>query len=471
MSQIVDIRPRSGASVADRAEAGRAARERVPLEAHGDWKPAPGRRSPVDVLETQAAARLPDLVPVRYGRMLLSPLSFYRGAALVMANDLAPSPSSGFTVQACGDAHLSNFGIFGTPERDLAFDVNDFDETLPGPWEWDVKRLAASLAIAGRYDGFDRATRRAIVTACARSYRTAMERFASMKFMDVWYTRVDSAVMQQWSSQVTKKQRKKVQKTAAKALAKDSTRALSKLTTSEGGELRFVSQPPLLVPMSELMTGGERTEAVEWLRGLLDQYATSLRPELRHLLANYRMVDMARKVVGVGSVGTRAFVIAMQGRDQADALVLQAKEATASVLEEFVGASAFAHHGQRVVVGQRSMQAASDILLGWVRSPGVDGIERDFYVRQLWDWKGSMDVEGALPSGLGVYGELCAWTLARAHARTGDAVAISAYLGEGDRFDRAISRFAEVYADQNEADHQALAQAVQDGRVQALTGL
>ncbi len=471
MSQIIDIRAGSGTSVEERAEAGRSARERVPLEAHGDWRPAPARPSPVELLETQAATRLPELVPVRYGRMLLSPLSFYRGAALVMANDLAASPTSGFTVQACGDAHLSNFGIFGTPERGLAFDVNDFDETLPGPWEWDVKRLAASLAIAGRSDGFDRATRRAIVTACGRSYRTAIRQFAAMKFMDVWYTRLDSAEMQRWSSQVTKKQRKKAQKTVAKARARDSTRALSKLTTSENGELRFISQPPLLVPMSELMTSGERADAVAWLRGLLDEYAASLRPEMRHLLANYRMVDMARKVVGVGSVGTRAFVIAMQGHDEADALVLQAKEATASVLEEFVGASAFAHHGQRVVVGQRSMQAASDILLGWVRSPGVDGIERDFYVRQLWDWKGSMDVEGALPSGMGVYGELCAWTLARAHARTGDAVAISAYLGESDEFDRAISRFSEVYADQNDADHRALDQAVRDGRVEALSGL
>ena len=472
MTKLVDDRPGwpmfGGEAGAD---AGRAARNRVPRETHGDWRPKKGRRDPVDLLESQAALRLPDLLPIRYGRMLSSPLAFYRGAALVMANDLAGSPATGLTVQACGDAHLSNFGLFGTPERAIVFDINDFDETLPGPWEWDLKRLTASFAIAGRYVGFDVKQRNEIVTACARSYRLAMRQFAAMKAIDVWYARLDSTVMQQWRSQVTNSQVKKVQRIVAKARSRDSTRALSKLATSEGGNHRFLSQPPLLVPLSELFGADDRSRVLAWSEELFGEYAESLRPEMRHLLGNYRVVDMARKVVGVGSVGTRGFIYLLQGRDAADTLILQAKEATASVLEEFAGASRFPRHGERVVVGQRSMQAASDMLLGWIRTTGLDGVERDFYLRQLWDWKGSADVEGALPSGMQVYGEMCGWTLARAHARTGDAVAISAYLGSGDVFDRAMSRFAESYADQNEMDHQSLAEAVREGRIEARTGL
>lgn len=474
MVRVIDDRDRARGAPGVEAsiDAGRAARERAPLEEHGYWRPREGRRDPVELLESQAVTRLPDLGPVRYGRMLSSPLAFYRGAAAVMAADLDGSPASGFTVQACGDAHLANFGIFGTPERALVFDVNDFDETLPGPWEWDVKRLAASLAIASRHDGFDIGQREEIVQACGRSYRMALQQFAAMKTMDVWYARLDAEVMQRWRSSATKKQMKKAQKIAVKARGKDSTRALSKLTTTtDGGELRFLSQPPLLVPLSELFSSHDRDQVIEWHEGLLVEYAASLRPEVRHLLSRYRIADLARKVVGVGSVGTRAFVYLLQGRHPADALVLQAKEATASVLEEFVGPSEFHTHGERVVVGQRSMQATSDILLGWIRARGLDGVERDYYLRQLWDWKGSVEVEGALPSGIKMYGEICGWTLARAHARTGDPVAISSYLGSQDLFDRALSRFAESYADQNQADYQRLAEAADDGRLEAVTGI
>jgi uncharacterized protein (DUF2252 family) len=403
--------------------------------------------------------------------MLSSAFAFYRGAALVMANDLAGSPVSGLVVQACGDAHASNFGIFGTPEREMLFDVNDFDETVPGPWEWDVKRLAASLSIAGRYRQFEQRDREQIVTACARSYRTAMGEFAGMGNLDVWYARADSTVIERWRSQVRKSQVKTAEKVAKKAQAKDSTRALAKLTTDEGGELRFLSQPPLLVPLAELLAPDKREQLAEVLEGLLDQYAHSLRPELRSFLSGYRIVDMAHKVVGVGSVGTRAWIILLMGRDRSDPLVLQAKEATASVLEEFVGSSEFGNHGERVVVGQRRMQAASDIFLGWVRAKGVDDVERDFYLRQLWDWKGSAELDSAAPQGLRVYGELCGWTLARAHARSGDAIAIAAYLGSQDVFDRAIAQFAETYADQNEKDHQALSAAVEQGRIKALSGV
>ncbi len=455
----------------DRAEAGRAARARVPREAHGEWSPPAGRADPVELLQTQAVSRVPELVPIRYGRMLASPFAFYRGAALVMANDLAETPMSGFTAQACGDAHASNFGVFGTPERDLLFDVNDFDETLPGPWEWDVKRLAASLAIAGREVDFDRQAREAIVAACVRSYRGAMKGFAAMHNLDVWYARLDTTVIQQWRSQAGKKQVKKAEKVAAKARAKDSSRGLSKLTTEEDGELRFLSQPPLLVPLVDLLPTRQRSEVTSFIQMLIEQYAQTLRPELRDLLAGYRVVDTARKVVGVGSVGTRAWVILLLGRDGHDPLILQAKEAQASVLEAFVGASRFDNHGERVVVGQRRMQAASDIFLGWVRATGVDGLERDFYIRQLWDWKGSVELDSGVPSGLSVYGQLCGWTLARAHARSGDPIAISAYLGSADVFDRAVTRFAETYADLNESDYRRLAAAVQSGNVAAEAGV
>ncbi len=450
-----------------RAAIGRTARSTSPRAAHGDWSPASDRPDPISLLEAQDVNRVQELVPIRYGRMLASPFAFYRGTAAVMASDLARSPTSGLIVQACGDAHALNFGIFATPEREMIFDVNDFDETLPGPWEWDLKRLAASLAIAAHHRAFSDTERRDTVSAAVRSYRTAMRSFADMGHLAVWYSRLDASVVQQWQSQLKKRQITKAQGDVAKARVKDSLKALTKLTVERDGQLHFLSQPPLLVPLSELEgsgAGGDHTTVGE----LLHTYAESLRPELRHLLATYRVVDMARKVVGVGSVGQRAWIILLEGRDSQDPLILQAKEAQSSVLERYVGESEFDNHGQRVVVGQRLMQSDSDILLGWLHiTGGIDEADGDFYIRQLWDGKGSADLETIPPNALQVYGELCGWTLARAHASTGDPIAIAAYLGASDTFDRAIVRFSEAYADQNEKDYAALAAAVKEGRISA----
>jgi uncharacterized protein (DUF2252 family) len=447
-----------------RAEAGRSARIFTPRTLHGEWTPAPDRGDPIAILEAQGVTRVQELLPVRYGRMLASPFAFYRGAAAVMAADLAPTPTTGLVVQACGDAHLANFGIFASPEREMVFDVNDFDETLPGPWEWDVKRLAASLAIASRYRRLSDLQRHELVAGAVRSYRMTIRGFADMGHLAVWYSRLDVSALDQWLVRLKKKQITRTQAATAKARAKNSLSALSKLTAERDGRLRFLSMPPLLVPLSEL-TGGD--DMIEQLTEMLALYAESLRPELRHLLNRYRLVDMARKVVGVGSVGTRAWVALLAGRNGEDPLILQAKEAEASVLERYVGESEFGNHGQRVVVGQRITQSASDIFLGWVHVTGLDGVERDFYLRQLWDGKGSADLDTILPSGLQVYAELCGWTLARAHARSGDAIAIGSYLGSGPTFDRALVRFADAYADQNEKDHAALAAAVAEGRLTA----
>jgi uncharacterized protein (DUF2252 family) len=456
-------------SPSTRAELGRAARSAVPRGVHGDWIGPSERADPIAILEAQARNRVQELVPIRYGRMLSSPFAFYRGAAAVMAADLAGSPTSGLMVQACGDAHASNFGIFATPERGMVFDVNDFDETLPGPWEWDVKRLAASLGIAARHRGLDRQRCAGIVSGAVCSYRTAMREFAGMAHLSVWYSRMDAETVQRWRSEASRKQITRTQAIAAKARSKDHLRAVAKLTERRDGRLRFVSAPPLLVPVAELVEGADAMMSA--LDEVLGRYSESLRPELRSLLNSYHVVDMARKVVGVGSVGTRAWIVLLEGRDGGDALILQAKEAQVSVLETHLGASEFPHHGERVVVGQRLMQSASDIFLGWVTATGIDGQERHFYVRQLWDWKGSVDLDVILPDSLRVYGELCGWTLARAHARSGDAIAIASYLGSSDQFDRGLVRFAEGYADQNEWDHAALARVVREGRVTAEVGV
>jgi uncharacterized protein (DUF2252 family) len=406
--------------------------------------------------------------------MLVSPFTFYRGAALIMAADLASTPTSGLHVQLCGDAHLSNFGVFGSPERRLLFDVNDFDETLPGPWEWDVKRLTASLAIAGRNNGYTGAQRRDIVLAGAREYRTAMAQFASMPNLEVWYAHLEmETLLQQLQSQFDPKRVKAVQKNVAKARTKDSVQAFTKLTSETNGEPRIVSDPPLIVPMEELLPEGiELSKTTDLLVRLLRTYRRTLETDRRHLLEQFRFAHIARKVVGVGSVGTRAWVILLLGRDSGDPLLLQAKEAQESVLERFVGKSAYTNHGQRVVAGQRLMQATSDIFLGWerVESP-LDGTTRDFYLRQLKDMKGSAEVETMLPDGLAAYARMCAWTLARAHARSGDRIAIAAYLGKSASFDRAIADFAEVYADQNERDYERLQNAVKTGGIEVRTGL
>jgi uncharacterized protein (DUF2252 family) len=391
-----------------------------------------------------------------------------------MAADLAATPVSGLAVQACGDAHLSNFGIFGSAERRLMFDINDFDETLPGPWEWDVKRLAASLEVAARGNGIPGKQRRDIVAASVARYRAAMRRFAGLTNLEVWYAHIDADQLAvQLAPQLQARQRKLMDKGLAKARTRDSMEQLAKLTRTVDGRARIISDPPLLVPVHELLPAGtERAALEEQITGLIAKYQRTLETDRKYLLQQYEFADMARKVVGVGSVGTRCWIVLMLGRDDADPLFIQVKEAQESVLSRFVGASKFANQGQRVVAGQRLMQAASDIFLGWQRVPaGLDGQARDFYVRQLRDWKYSFDIEALRPDGLKMYGELCGWTLARAHARSGDRIAIAAYLGGSDVFDQAIAQFAQAYADQNERDHQALVEAVNSGRLTAEQGL
>ncbi len=455
----------------ERAAAGKAARRAAPRSAHGEWAPADDRADPVELLERQAVTRAPELVPIRYGRMLVSPFAFYRGAAAIMAADLAGTPRSGLSVQLCGDAHLENFGMFAAPDRELVFDINDFDETLPGPWEWDVKRLAASFAVAGRGRGFDEGQRRSVVLAAAGEYRTAMRRFAEERNLDVWYKRLNvSWLHDHWQGATKKKELAEFERDIAKARTKDSLRAFSKLTAQVDGELRIISDPPLIVPIEELFPENV-DEAERRVRGVMQGYRKTLADDRRHLFDQYRHVHTARKVVGVGSVGTRAFIALFIGRDGQDPLFLQAKEAEASVLERFTSPCDYDHQGQRVVEGQRLMQAASDIFLGWLTGTGPDGRRRHFYVRQLWDQKGSARVDVMNHREMTTYGQICGGTLARAHARSGDRIAIASYLGRGDTFDRAITGFAETYADQNDRDYQALKVAVESGAVTAQTGL
>jgi uncharacterized protein (DUF2252 family) len=457
----------------ERIARGKAARNEVPRSSHGRWEPAFNRPDPVELLEEQAVTRVPELVPIRYGRMLVSPFTFYRGAALIMAADLAATPRSGLHAQICGDAHLSNFGVFASPERQMMFDINDFDETLPGPWEWDVKRLAASFEIAGRDRGFTPAERRAIVLAMAEEYRTRMNQAAGMQNLDVWYAHIQvETLFEQLLAAATKKQRAKARANVAKARTKDSMQAFAKLTHEVDGERRIIGDSPLIVPIEDLVPAERERDEIEGeIRGMIRSYRRTLETDRRHLMEDFHYVHMARKVVGVGSVGTRAWILLMLGRDDQDPLFLQAKEAQESVLERFVGKSRYANSGQRVVAGQRLMQAASDIFLGWHRLTGLDGQVRDFYIRQLRDWKGSADVDTMAASVMTLYAQICAATLARAHARSGDRIAIASYLGNSDVFDKAIADFSSAYADQNERDYQALAQAVDSGRVVAQTGL
>jgi uncharacterized protein (DUF2252 family) len=453
----------------DRVARGKDARALAPLDSHAEF--APGKsRDPVGLLLGQAKSRVPELVPVRHGRMLVSPFTYYRGAALPMAADLATTPASGLWVQLCGDAHLSNFGAFASPERRLVFDVNDFDETLPGPFEWDVKRLAASLAVAGRDNGFGAKACRKIVLAAAEAYRTAMRGFAGQPLLEVWYAHLDiEQAIGELQSQVKAKQFKKAEKLLAKAHTSDSMKALAKLTTVAGGQRRIISDPPMIMPVEEVFAEVQADAIYQQIRTVLGKYRRSLQSDRRHLLEQFTLVQMARKVVGVGSVGTRAWVLLMEAGDGAEPLFLQAKEAQPSVLAEYCGHSQYTNQGERVVAGQHLMQAQSDIFLGWTRSRGPDGIDRDFYMRQLKDWKLSAPIEQAVPSGMTFYARLCGWTLARAHARSGDRVALAAYLGGSGAFGQAIAGFAETYADQNERDHAAFQAAVKDGTAQATT--
>jgi uncharacterized protein (DUF2252 family) len=454
------------------AAQGKAARAVASLASHADLPKASDRPDPIAQLQDQAVSRVEELVPIRYGRMSTSPFAFYRGAALVMASDLAHTPSPGLRTQLCGDAHLSNFGVFGSPERHLLFDLNDFDETAPGPFEWDVKRLAARLEISGRGNGFKAKQRRAVVVAAVRSYRESMRALAEQGNLAVWYARVDvEQVMKDMRSRLPIEGARRADAALAKAKTRDSMNALEKMTTTVKGRARIVGDPPLIETIDTLFPDRDPDEVMGEMRELIRSYRTSLVPDRRHLLEQYRLVDMARKVVGVGSVGTRCWILLLEGVDGGDPLFLQAKEASASVLTEFAGSKHRGQHGERVVSGQRLMQAAPDIFLGWQRATGVDPVQRDFYLRQLRDWKASLPPEQMTPAGMTAYGQLCGWTLARAHARAGDRIAIAAYLGRKDTFEQAIADFSSVYADRNDKDHAKLLAAIKDGRVEARTGL
>jgi uncharacterized protein (DUF2252 family) len=455
-------------AAAQPTDTGKAARAHAPRSSHARWEPPQGRPDPVALLELESEARVPDLVPIRYSRMAISSFAFFRGAAGIMASDLAGTPVSGTRVQLCGDAHLMNFGGFGSAERSLVFDLNDFDETLPGPWEWDVKRLAASIAIAGRERGFAEGERAGIVRHAVREYRRAMRNFARMPALEVWYARLDERILaEQLYARASSAEAKRFERNVARARAKDSSRAFAKLAYRMNGGARIAADPPLITPVEDLAAPAQAERINEMMQELVGRYRSTLPPDRRHLLDRYDYVHAARKVVGVGSVGTRAWVLLFLGRDHGDPLFLQAKEAEESALAPYAGASRYDHQGRRVVEGQRLMQAAGDIFLGWLRAEGVDGKTRDFYVRQLWDWKASADVDRMSTRMLDVYGRLCAWTLARAHARTGDARSIAAYLGSGDSLDRALAAFAEAYGDQNERDYGAFVTAIGDGRIAA----
>jgi uncharacterized protein (DUF2252 family) len=459
-------------TVEERVARGKAARREVPRSSHAGFTPGANRRDPVALLEQQAVTRVPELVPIRYGRMLVSPFTFYRGAALIMAADLAATPRSGITTQVCGDAHMMNFGGFASPERRLEFGINDFDETCPGPWEWDVKRLAVSFALAGRDNGFSTKERTSVLLALVGEYRTAMHRFAAMTNLAVWYSHIDvDSAIKELRSGVSAAARKRAEANAAKARTRDSLQAFDKLTSVVDGRRRIISDPPLVQPIEELFQGMERDQIFDYVRGVIRSYRRTLPSDRRHLLEDFQLADVARKVVGVGSVGTRAWIVLMLGRDETDPLFLQAKEAEASVLEEFVGRSDRRSHGQRVVHGQHLMQASRDIFLGWDRAQGYDGVERDFYVRQLRDWKGAALVETMNPTTMAFYARMCASALVRAHARSGDRIAIASYLGSSDAFDRALVEFSEAYADQNERDYDALVQAEKNGRITAQHGI
>ena len=455
---------------ADRARTGWEARTRLPPEAHAEIGIA-GRRSPVDVLGGQEAVRVPELVPIRHARMAESPFAFFRGAAAVMAADLSRTPVSGLEAQLCGDAHLANFGLFASPERTLLFDINDFDETIRGPWEWDLKRLTTSLVVAGRGNGFTQKQTHKLVVTAVRAYRDAMASFAAMGNLAVWYSRVDiEQARLLLGTELDPQLRKRVTKSMAKARSRDHMRALAKLTEVVDGRRRIVADPPLVVPVSELAPDMRRDEVEGRAQDILGAYAATLGPDHRELLASYTFVDLARRVVGVGSVGTRCWIALMRGRDDDDPLFLQVKEAMPSALAPYVGPGTHTTEGERVVSGQRIMQAASDVFLGWHRSVGLDGSTRDFYVRQLHDWKGSADIETLTPKGLRLYATMCAWTLARAHARSGDRIALAAYVGDDDRLPQALADFSHAYADLNEQDHAAFTAAVTHGELAGTGG-
>jgi uncharacterized protein (DUF2252 family) len=460
----------------ERVARGKAARREAPRSSHARWEPSPNRVDPIALLEMQGETRVPELVPIRYGRMIVSPFAFFRGAALIMAADLATTPRTGLISQLCGDAHLSNFGAVASPERQMLFDINDFDETLLGPWEWDVKRLAASFEIAGRELGFTPADRAGIVMRGVQEYRERMRQAAAMRTLDAWYAYLNAEQLLDWIRTEVKEKRldkpeaREAVQGVAKARTRDHIQAFAKLTGEVDGQVRIVSNPPLIVPIEDLLAAGvDMSASHRSMQQLLLSYRRTL-ARAHHPLEEYRFVHMARKVVGVGSVGTRCWILLLLGRDDQDPLLLQTKEAQPSVLEGFLGRSKFPNHGQRVVLGQRLMQAASDIFLGWQRVKDADGHSRDYYVRQLHDWKGSAEVENMRVQGATLYARVCGATLARAHARSGDRIGIASYLGRRDMFDRAIAEFASAYADQNERDYETFVQSVIQGRIRVYEG-
>ncbi len=459
-------------SIAERVARGRGLRADLPHGHQGAWTPPPNRADPLEILQRQSAERIAELIPIRYGRMAASQFAFFRGAAAVMAADLAGTPSAGLNAQLCGDAHLLNFGLFDTPEQTLVFGLNDFDETLPGPIEWDIKRLAASIEVAGRDLQLAERERQGAVLATVRSYREAMTSFAGRRNLEVWSARLSATELEHRLSAVDgRRSENVVRKALHKSLRHDNLRAFGKLCQQAGGELRFISSPPLMVPVEELLDQQERERYVGVVGSFLEQYRGSLQPHLRALVESYRFTGMARKVVGVGSVGTRDWVVLLTGRDAADPLLLQLKEATRSVLEPYAGRSGYESQGRRVVEGQRFMQAASDNLLGYYRLNALDGQMHDFYVRQLWDGKSSIDVSRLTGPGLAAYGDACGWTLARGHARSGDRIAMAAFLGEDDAFERAVAEFAFTYADVSAGDHRRLLEEIDAGRILAVSGV
>jgi uncharacterized protein (DUF2252 family) len=473
-SASTDVKPAivKHLTVDERVAIGRAARAKTPREGHAAWTAPADRSDPIALLEEQARTRVADLVPIRYGRMLASPFAFYRGAAVIMASDLSATPQSGIHAQLCGDAHLANFGGFASPERELVFGINDFDETLPGPWEWDVKRLAASVEIAGRARAFLDKERQLCVLAGVAEYRRAMREFAAMSNLAIWYARLDLAgVRQRWGRETRPQELARLDLRVAEAHTKDNVRALERLTRRVDGQLQIVSSPPLVVRLEDLLPAEEHHRIEDIVRDFIRSYRQTLLIDRRQLVEEYRYVDVARKVVGVGSVGTRTWIILLVGRDETDPLFLQVKEAQASVLEPYVERSKYAKHGERVVNGQRLIQATTDILLGWDHIQLIDNLPQDYYVRQLWDWKVSAVIETMTPRMMAFYAKMCAWSLARAHARSGDPIAIAAYLGKNETFDRAIADFSVAYANQNEHDHAALVEAVKSGRIKAQTGV
>jgi len=442
----------------ERRATGKAMRDKCARVAHETWKPHSKRRDPIELLIESSAGRMPQLVPIRYGRMMQSPFAFYRGAAAIMAADLAHTPVSGIRVQACGDCHLLNFGGFATPERNIAFDINDFDETLPAPWEWDVKRLATSCVIAGQHNGYNKADAREMALRCVESYRDHIDNFARMTVLERWYEHIDANDIlraisgKKWRQEV----KTQIDKAAARTVLEDD---FPKLATMKGGQPRIKDNPPLIFHQGDVSTHGKYGRAV---KAAFRQYRTTLSDERRELLDRFELKDVAIKVVGVGSVGTLCGILLLMA-DTDDALFLQVKEARVSVLEPYAGKSRYPNRGERVVVGQRLMQAASDLFLGWTEYEG-----RHFYIRQLRDIKIKPLIEGISAGRLGLYSGWCGWALARAHAKSGDAAMISGYLGSNSRFDKAVAKFALAYTDQNERDYQALLKAIRDGRIQTL---